>query len=364
MEPLLLAWFGCIFALGAVVGSWLNVCIVRIPYEKSVLWPSSRCGNCFRPVRWYDNIPLISYWILRGRCRSCGETFSMRYFFVELLTGLVFVALFWIEILQNVSNIPLFARDEELIAIGALPKQAWFFWMGHAILASFLIVTTVTDLDHLEIPLPVTIAGTVAGLVLATCFPWPWPSTSAEVAAAARTNVRHVVAVLGWQPWPLWRPDQLPSWLAPGSWQLGLATGLAGVLAGIILLRGVRFLFGVGRGVEGLGLGDADLMMMAGAFLGWQAVLIAFFVSVFPALLLGIGWMIVRRDQTLPFGPSLALGTLLTLLTWKWLGPQFQMLFFDRVMLIALGVTGAILLLGISFFLRLTRGNVTETPEG
>ena len=111
----------------------------------------------------------------------------------------------------------------------------------------------------------------------------------------------------------LWSPS-----LGPGTWQLGLATGLAGVLAGIIILRGVRFLFGVGRGMEGLGLGDADLMMMAGAFIGWQPVLIAFFVSVFPALVLGVGWIMVRGNQELPFGPSLALGTLMTLFGW-WL---------------------------------------------
>src|SRR5262249_61764756 len=110
----------------------------------------------------------------------------------------------------------------------------------------------------------------------------------------------------------LWRPDDLPEWLRPGSWRLGLASGLAGVLAGMLLLRGVRFLFGLGRGVEGLGVGDADLMMMAGAFLGWQPVLIAFFVSVFPALFFGVVQLVRKGDQALPFGPSLAPAGLIT----------------------------------------------------
>src|SRR5262249_61490043 len=120
----------------------------------------------------------------------------------------------------------------------------------------------------------------------------------------------------------LWRPDDLPEWLRPGSWRLGLASGLAGVLAGMLLLRGVRFLFARGGGVEGLGVGDADLMMMAGAFLGWQPVLIAFFVSVFPALALGILQLVFRGDKPMPFGPSLALGVLLTLFGWRWIGPR------------------------------------------
>lgn len=364
MVPLLIVWYVFTFILGAIVGSWLNVCIGRIPYEKSVLWPSSRCGKCFRPVRWYDNIPLFSYWILRGRCRTCGATFSSRYFWIEFFTGLAFVGLFHLEIISNIQNLRAFnpKEGELILEWGIIPLNAWFFWIGHALLVSFLIVTTFTDLEHMEIPLSVTVTGTIVGLTLSACFPWPWPSTMNDVMAARRGNLMDQVGVLGWQPWPLWRPDELPSWLAPGTWQLGLATGLAGVLAGMMVLRGVRFLFGVGRGQEGLGLGDADLMMMAGAFIGWQPILIAFFVSVFPALLLGIGYMIARGDQQMPFGPSLALGVLLTLFGWGMIGPHFQMLFFDKTLLIVMTVAGAVFLLVISFLLRLMRGGAKETP--
>jgi leader peptidase (prepilin peptidase)/N-methyltransferase len=249
------------------------------------------------------------------------------------------------------------------IALGWVPLKAWLFWVGHAVLVSFLIVTSATDLDHMEIPLSITLTGTLFGLVLAACLPWPWPNTAADFPVVRRGLFRDPVPVLGFQPWPLWRPDELPGWLAPGSWRLGLATGLAGVLAGMLMLRAVRFLFGLGRGIEGMGVGDADLMMMAGAFLGWQAVLVAFFVSVFPALLWGLGKILVTGNQEMPFGPPLALGVLLTLFGWRWLGPYFQPLFFDTAMLLALAGTGAVLLVVISFVLRLLRGTPDEPDE-
>src|ERR1700722_15833538 len=90
------------FAMGAAVGSFLNVCAYRIPYERSFLWPGSHCGNCYQPVRWYDNLPLFSYWVFRGRGRTSGPRFSIRYFFVELFTGLAFVGLYYLEIYCNI----------------------------------------------------------------------------------------------------------------------------------------------------------------------------------------------------------------------------------------------------------------------
>jgi leader peptidase (prepilin peptidase)/N-methyltransferase len=157
-------------------------------------------------------------------------------------------------------------------------------------------------------------------------------------------------------PWPVWHPGQLPSWLPQGSWQLGLATSLAGVLAGMVVLRAVRFLFGVGRGVEGLGIGDADLMMMAGSFIGWQPILVAFFVSVIPGLFFGILHLVRRGNQALPFGPSLAIGVLFTLLGWHTIGDHFRVVFFEPLVLGFMAGAGAFLLLVISFLLRLIGG--------
>ena len=70
-------WLIFFFCVGAAVGSFLNVCIYRLPLERSLVWPGSRCGYCLQVIRWYDNIPLVSYWVLRGRCRTCGATFSL-----------------------------------------------------------------------------------------------------------------------------------------------------------------------------------------------------------------------------------------------------------------------------------------------
>src|SRR5258707_10829970 len=119
----------------------------------------------------------------------------------------------------------------------------------------------------MEIPRPITVAGTLVGLVFATCMPWPWPNTYFPVPAAAVLLGANPVPALGFQPWPLWRPDELPSWMPPGSWRLGLATGLAGRLARIVVVRAIRFPFRLGPCGRGLGLGGPDLMMMGGGFL-------------------------------------------------------------------------------------------------
>ncbi len=379
-DYLIYIWLGMTFVLGTIVGSGLNVAIYRLPLEKSILWPSSRCGVCYQPVRWYDNLPLLSYWVLRGRCRACGTPYSMRYFLIELFTGLVFAGLFYLDIVVNVSDLLSLRQMHTSIQLGAIPLSAWGYWAGHCVLVSFLIITSFCDLDHREIPLNITVTGTIAGVIWSVLFPWPWPNErfdwewverrNTEVQQRLHKGIPPSVAareaaqregrdpfqpqlLIGAQPWPVWYP--LPAWAPAGSWRLGLLTSLAGIAAGTLTLRGVRFLFGLGRGKEGLGLGDADLMMMAGSFLGWQATLLAFFVSVFPALAVGLVQILFRGRQDLAFGPPLALGILTTVLGWRWLGPHFQILFFNEGMLLFLGVFGAVFMFLASFVLRKIR---------
>jgi leader peptidase (prepilin peptidase)/N-methyltransferase len=289
-----------VFIFGAIVGSFLNLCIYRIPLEKSLLWPGSRCGQCLQPVRWYDNVPLLSYLLLRGHCRKCHAPFSSRYFFIELLTGLCFAGLFYLEIVCNIFNVRwgvTTALDVQMQRMDyhLFPTwQALVFFIYHALLVSFLIVVTFCDFDHREIPLPVTVTGTIFGLVGATILPWPWPRAASLVVLPDKPLwMTNLAPPMGLYPWPLWWP--LPAWLPPGSWQLGLATGLVGLLVGTLMLRAVRFLFSTGLGVEALGLGDADLMMMAGSFLGWQPVIVAFFISVLPGLLFAVVHFSLRR---------------------------------------------------------------------
>jgi leader peptidase (prepilin peptidase)/N-methyltransferase len=359
-------WLAAVFVIGIVVGSFLNVCIARLPLEKSVLWPGSRCGRCLQPIRWYDNLPLLSYLWLRGRCRICQEPFSIRYFLVEFLTGLGFVGLFYLEVVENVHDWSVPPPNIYQLEMGLFPWQWGVAFGYHAILFALLLAVSVCDLDSREIPLQMTVAGTLIGLVGAVAFSWPWPySPDQELLVPAQIGQARLRApVQGWwqlapgvgplqglYPWPVWGP--LPDWLPPGSWQLGLATGLAGALAGTFVMRAMAFLFSKGLGKEALGLGDADLMMMVGAFLGWQPALVAVLVSVFPAIVVGVFQLLVYRDNSLPFGPSLAAGALITMLCWRWIGPQVQILFFWPLLMLCLVVVGGSFMLLCSYLLRL-----------
>lgn len=355
-----IVWLILVFLLGAAIGSYLNVCIYRIPFEKSVLWPGSHCGSCFQPIRWFDKFPLISYWILLGRCRTCGVRFSPRYFFIELLTGSGFAGLFYLEVILNVHQLPILKQEQFAIEFGMIPKEGWMIWLYHVILFCFLLVASFIDIDHLEIPLSVTITGTVVGLVGGAIF-WPWLPTEPGLAnPLVRGPLLPLPMAREFQPglylWPLW--TSLPAWLPPRSMLTGLATGLAGVLAGMLVLRGISFLFAMGRGREGIGLGDADLMMMVGAFVGWQPVIVAFFVAVLPGLIFGIIQLAIRGDKPFPYGPSLAVGSLATLLGWHWILQRFplQLLFFDGTLLLMLTGAGAVFMFLASFAIRLLRG--------
>jgi leader peptidase (prepilin peptidase)/N-methyltransferase len=369
-------WLPFTFVLGAIVGSFLNVCIYRLPLEKSIIWPGSRCGRCLQAIRWYDNIPLLSYWWLRGRCRVCGAKFSVRYFFVEFLTAVCVAGLFWLVVIENLYNLNPCLLTPQTFDLARLA-----IWAYHAILLCFLLVATFCDFDHQEIPLPLTFTGTVVGIAGSLVFAWPWPYTAEQVAAANRGG-RLFLPEGSVYPWPFWYPP--PDWL-PAGWPTGLATGLAGLLAGTLLLRVVRFVFGLGMGAEytepeepavpeaprawaggrvlswfgrvggrALGLGDADLMMMAGSFLGWQPVVVAFFVAVIPGLLFGVGQLILKGNRELPFGPALAVGVMATCVAWERIGPYFEQVFFDKIVFALAGVS-CVLMFVVTYLLRLVR---------
>lgn len=126
---------------GLIIGSFANVCILRIPARESIVWPGSRCPRCEAPIVWYDNIPLLSWTLLRGRCRSCQGPISFRYFVVELLTGLVAVAVY------------------ERVGLG-------FDWLVLFAFVTALLIITVIDLDHRIIPDVISLPGIVVGLIL------------------------------------------------------------------------------------------------------------------------------------------------------------------------------------------------------
>jgi leader peptidase (prepilin peptidase) / N-methyltransferase len=130
-----------LFLFGAIVGSFLNVCILRIPADESVVWPGSRCGSCKAPIAWYDNLPLVSWLLLRGRCRACGASISFRYFVVELLTALAAIA--------------VYAR----FGLG------FESFVAFALTAAMIVITFI-DLDHRIIPDVISLPGIVIGVVV------------------------------------------------------------------------------------------------------------------------------------------------------------------------------------------------------
>lgn len=361
---MLYLWLLAVFALGACAGGVINYCFARLPLEKSILWPGPRCGRCWQPIRWFDNLPLVSYCLLRGRCRKCGGRIPARYFIVELCTGLLFVGLFYLEIGRNVLDLRFLREHQADIARGRIPAQAWAVFGCHALLCSFLLLTSLCDLDDMAIPLPITLTGTLVGLTCSALFAWPFPNAALPAATAGwRGGLALPPPVpTGLCPWPVWHP--LPSWLPAGSWQLGLATGLAGALAGMLAMRVLRFTFGLTRGIEALGVGDADLMMMAGSFVGWQPIVLSCLVAAFPGLLFGLVQLLLHGNKPLPFGPSLALGVLLTLWLWPILGEcgAVRLVFFVPSVLASIATAGALFLLAAGLVCRFLFG--TPHPSG
>ncbi len=238
-----------VFIMGTIVGSFLNVCIVRLPLEKSIVFPASHCVACRTPLQWFDNIPLLSWLILKGRCRTCKEAISFRYWLVELLTGLAFFFFYWHYGMQAV------------------------LW-PYLIMLSGFIVATFVDFEHRIIPDEVSIGGMIAGLVCSLFVP------------------------------------QLHEVRTPF---LGVGFSLLGILVGggAIYLMGMIGDFVFKK--ETMGGGDVKLMAMIGAFLGWKLALLTFFLAPFFGAGYGIIEKIRTKDSTIAYGPFIILGALTSL---------------------------------------------------
>ena len=358
----IVVWCVFVFVFGLMVGSFLNVLVARLPFEKSILWPGSRCFSCLQPIRIFDNLPIIGYLRLRGKCRSCGAAFSSRYLWVELGTGLAFLGLFILEVVRPLHHLPGVHFDPIL----SMPTTAAIaLFLYHACLLGLLIAAAVVDAEHRIIPPLIPYAGAAIGIIGGGLMPWPWPHPDSVVGAippgmAWQFPEYHGKIAVGGQPWPFWGPPW--EFAAAATWKLGLLNSLIGALAGTFVVRWVKWLFEVGFGKEALGLGDADLLLMAGAFLGWQPAVLSLFVGAFaalfvfklPALIVGfVKGSEVERE--LPFGPGLAVGVVITWLSWPWLGPRLQFVFFD---LPTLGVAVGVMSVGM-----LAAGLLLRHPE-
>ncbi len=250
-----------VFIFGSIVGSFLNVCIHRMPKGESVVWPRSHCPKCQKRIPGYDNIPFLSYIILGGKCRFCKQKISLQYPLVELLTAFVFM---------------IFYSRYGLS----------FDFIFYTLFACGLIIATFIDIEQRIIPDEISLGGIIIGFIFS--------------------------AVKGFN-------------LHPVSMNLKpLMNSFLGIIigGGIIYLTG--FLFDqvyfkllkkppIQGETESMGGGDIKLLAAIGAFLGWQKALLTFFIAPFFGAVIGIINLLIKKDHTIPYGPFLSLAALLSI---------------------------------------------------
>jgi leader peptidase (prepilin peptidase)/N-methyltransferase len=252
-----------VFALGLIIGSFLNVCIYRIPRDKSVVAPSSRCTSCGNPIKFYDNIPVLSYIVLRGRCRFCSEKLSIRYPVVELINAVLYMVIF------------------ERFGF----NSPWVL-LAYCIFVSSLIVIFFIDLEHQIIPNSITLPGIPIAVILgAVILPDPFSPMDR----------------LGWQA-------SIIGCLAGGG-----SFYLVAVIGKALLKK------------DAMGGGDIKMMSLVGGLLGWKAIILTTFIGSLLGSVIGVSLILIKGREwgaRIPFGPYLALGSLASLfwgndiLTW------------------------------------------------
>lgn len=263
--------FCLVFGLGAAIGSFLNVVAYRLPTGLSLLYPPSRCPRCLTRLPAYENIPILGWLWLRGRCRHCHQPISVRYPLVEITTGVLFASIF---------------------------GMFGFAWqtLGYWIFGSWLLALALIDWDTLILPGALTRSGLVLGL--------------------------------GFQALQGFFANGTASGLVAQLFQ-----GLVGAVLGIWLFDLISLTGTLVLGQTAMGGGDGKLAAMIGAWLGWPQLLLAAFVACALGAVVGssaiaLGW--IDRRQPIPFGPYLAAGALLATLWgpvilatyWQWFWPQ------------------------------------------
>lgn len=255
-----------IFIFGLIIGSFLNVCIYRIPRKLSIIKPSSRCPSCNMSIRAWDNIPIISYLLLGGKCRYCKTRISLRYPFVEFVNGLFYVCVVW------------------KFGIG-------WHTLIYLVFISTIIIITFIDLDFQIIPDAITLPGILLG-ILGGSFLLPDPF------------LHHSM--------------------------LGLKKSLLGASTGFILFYLIAFLGSIVFKKEALGGGDIKMMAMVGAVSGWKGVLSTTFLGSLAGTVIGIILMLLKgnpKDTKIPFGPFLAFGAIITIFFGQEIFSYYLLLF-------------------------------------
>jgi len=298
--------------LGLLFGSFLNVCISRLPKHESLWKPRSHCPNCHATIRWYDNIPLLSWVLLRARCRECKQPISWRYPAVELAVGLWFLVCLndYLGARFNAFYFP----QQHVTNASTDGLQAFAL----TILGFLLIGLLVMDWQTHKLPDAFTLTGIVIGFVLVCVQAGFLGEHQDEVVLHGRNPLSSPGGVVDSGNVVLTGAEHLI---------LGRLLAIAAA-AGILLL--IRFAYMKLRGREGMGLGDAKLMAMLAAFLGFWPAMLAFFVGVVLCAVYAVT-LLARRQGTalsrLPLGTFLCIGGLFTALfgsqVLAWYGGQF-----------------------------------------
>ena len=266
-NPLQLA--GAIFAalLGLVFGSFLNVVLTRLPEGESIATPRSHCRNCPHILAWWENLPLISWIILRGRCRQCHTSISPRYPLVELAVAILWTAC-WIRFGQPLFTGDFGSRFHGCWGEPVAPHNGFIYYLasliGYAILCWLLAALAALDAEHFWLPDWLTFPGIALGL--------------------ASTLLR------AWSGHIQYDPHLL----------VIAAHSTLAILASAAIILIIRLAYWLIRRKEGMGLGDAKLMAMLGAWLSFRAALESFALAVFAATLTALVWLAIRSLRRRP----------------------------------------------------------------
>lgn len=256
---------------GAIIGSFLNVVIHRLPREESIVFPNSKCPSCSAAIKSYDNVPILSYLLLRGRCRSCKSRISPRYPAVELLTALLYLAVTWRDGLTP-------ALPFDLVFVSAL--------------AALIFI----DAEHMLLPNAITYPGMVFALIARIVIPYLGAASHFDDLEPLMRGMLHGM--------PMWAASLIGAVIG------GLIGGGSLWLMGWVWLRL--------RHKEAMGLGDVKMLFMVGAYLGWRLTILTIFLGALSGSVIGVGTMLYegKRDlqKQLPFGVYLGIGAIVGLL--------------------------------------------------
>ena len=271
-DPGLMAILGLFsFWTGATIGSFLNVVAWRVPRGESIVSPPSHCPKCSAPIRWWQNVPILSWLALRGRCACCREPISPRYILVELLCGLLFLAAF-----LHFWDLPAKELGYEY-AGRVVPMVVWWTWI------SLMLAGSLIDFDHKLLPDFVTVGGMVLGIAHSTLNSLSFRNFS-------------------------------PEFLNPRMY-LPLAWSLSGLAFGFGLLWLVRYFGSKAFRREAMGLGDVFLMGAVGALFGPVSVLVTLVLSSVFGSVVGLAMIALSKTRLgrfteIPYGPYICLGCL------------------------------------------------------